>query len=282
MEKKLFFRVRGGKSFVVGPKPAEAVKTGIIDSEQQIVVAPPVQMPYQQQYMPYQQQYHSAILAGVGVPDIKTDKSPVLDDEEIQRTNIKYPLIPSSPAKGEKVFAYAHIFFDRRTGELVYNVIEPPLGENQKLLNAIKEYIEEKLDINFAQIRKGDVLEYLNVVFSKALTYFNVKLGKEAVDILKYYVVRDFIGMEKIEPLMKDKYIEDISCDGTDIPIFVYHRLPQFGSIKTTVAFNRDELDSFVNKLAERCGRTISVAKPLLDGTLPNGSRLQATLGSDI
>jgi flagellar protein FlaI len=100
---------------------------------------------------------------------------------------------------------------------------------------------------------------------------------------LKYYVIRDFIGLEKIESFMNDKFIEDISCDGINIPIYVYHRNPRLGSIKTNVIFSSgDELDSFVNKISERCGKTISVAKPLLDGTLPDGSRVQATLGSDI
>ncbi len=275
---ELFVRVRGGKNFVVKPRPVEGVKTGIIESQAQ-----PMQiMPLQAFQLQMAQLRPKATIEGLSVPDIKTEKVAVPDAEEIQRTNLKYPLIPSTPAQGERVFAYAHIYFDNAAGELVYKVIEPAVGD-QQLLNSIKEYIEEKLDINFAQIRKGDAIDYLNVVFSKALTYFNVKLDKESIDVLKYYVVRDFIGLEKIEPLMQDKYIEDISCDGANIPIFVYHRLPQFGSIKTTVIFqNRDELDSFVSKLSERCGRTISVAKPLLDGTLPNGSRLQATLGSDI
>jgi flagellar protein FlaI len=82
---------------------------------------------------------------------------------------------------------------------------------------------------------------------------------------------------------MNDKNIEDISCDGLSIPIYVYHKFPQFGSLKANIAFTtNDELDIFVSKLAERCGKSISVSKPLLDGTLPDGSRLQATLGSDI
>ena len=95
--------------------------------------------------------------------------------------------------------------------------------------------------------------------------------------------MRDFIGLEKIEPLLSDKNIEDISCDGTGIGLFVYHRNPLLGSLKTNVVFKgNDELDSFVNKLAERCGSTISVSKPLLDGTLPDGSRVQITLATDI
>jgi flagellar protein FlaI len=108
-------------------------------------------------------------------------------------------------------------------------------------------------------------------------------LPKEKQDQLLYYVERDFIGLERIEPLMQDPNIEDISCDGVGIPIFVQHRDPNVGSIKTNVVFeSAEELDAFVNKLAQRCGKTISVAEPLIDATLPDGSRLQATLGTDI
>ncbi|MEF8880497.1 MAG: type II/IV secretion system ATPase subunit, partial [Candidatus Nanohaloarchaea archaeon] len=45
---------------------------------------------------------------------------------------------------------------------------------------------------------------------------------------------------------------------------------------------DQEELDSFVMKLAQRCGRSISVSNPLLDGSLPGGSRVQATLATDI
>ena len=63
----------------------------------------------------------------------------------------------------------------------------------------------------------------------------------------------------------------------------MYHRDPSLGSLKTNIIMeNKDDLDLFVNKLAERCGKVISVAHPLLDGALPDGSRVQATLGSDI
>jgi flagellar protein FlaI len=87
----------------------------------------------------------------------------------------------------------------------------------------------------------------------------------------------------KIEPLMQDPDIEDISCDGIGIPIYIYHRNPDIGSVRTNVVFKTgSELDKFVNKLSQRCGKTISVAKPLVGGSLPEGSRIQATLGTDI
>jgi flagellar protein FlaI len=98
-----------------------------------------------------------------------------------------------------------------------------------------------------------------------------------------YFIERDFVGLGKLEPLMKDPNIEDISCDGIGIPIFIFHRNSLIGSIKTNVVFSTaEELDIFVNKIAQRCGKNISVAQPLIGGSLPDGSRLQATLGTDI
>ncbi len=218
----------------------------------------------------------------IAIPDIESPP-PVehLGADELKITNIKYPLIPREPKKGEQVYAYAHIVFDKNLSELVYYVVEPQLNAGDRImLNEIKEFIQEKLDVNFAQVRKTDAVAYIANIFDRAARYFKVTSN---VDVLKYYVIRDFIGLEAIEPLMQDKNIEDISCDGVNIPIYLYHRDTKLGSLRTNLMFTKkEELDSFANKLAERCGKTISVAKPLLDGTLPDGSRIQATLGSDI
>jgi flagellar protein FlaI len=219
----------------------------------------------------------------IELPDIKGEKFVELpfQEEDMKVINIKYPLIPREPKKGERVFAYSHIIFDRRLNELVYYVVEPPLDISaRQVLENIKEFIQEKLDINFAQVRKQEAIDYITELFNYAIKYFKVKYDLE---ILRYYVLRDFIGLSIIEPLMQDKNIEDVSCDGVGIPIYVYHRDAKLGSIKTNLIFtSKDDLDSFVNKISERCGKTISVARPLLDGTLPDGSRVQATLGSDI
>ncbi|MFH0949335.1 MAG: type II/IV secretion system ATPase subunit [Candidatus Aenigmatarchaeota archaeon] len=217
-------------------------------------------------------------MQGIMIPDIKTEKLAETTPGELKNINLKYPLMVDK----DRVYAYAHITWDPRTNEVVYNVIEPTIDTKLKnLLEEIKLYIQEKIDIDFAHIKNVEASEYLNKIFDKTLNLFKVK--PDLRDTLKYYIMRDFIGLESIEPFLKDKFIEDISCDGVAIPIYVYHRNPKFGSIRTNVSFSStEELDSFVNKLAERCGKTISIAKPLLDGTLPDGSRIQATLGSDI
>ena len=82
---------------------------------------------------------------------------------------------------------------------------------------------------------------------------------------------------------MRDKNLEDVSCDGVGIPIFVYHRNPVLGSVATNISFDdSDELDSFIARMVQFSGKSISVAQPLIDGALPDGSRLQATLATDI
>jgi flagellar protein FlaI len=80
---------------------------------------------------------------------------------------------------------------------------------------------------------------------------------------------------------MNDEGIEDIHCDGLNVPLFLYHRL--FESIKTNIIFKDvEELDSFVIKLSQICGKQISVYEPIVDGKLGDGSRLQTTLGNTV
>jgi archaeal flagellar protein FlaI len=80
---------------------------------------------------------------------------------------------------------------------------------------------------------------------------------------------------------MTDTEVEDISCDGVGIPLYIYHR--KFGSIRSNLKFqDSKELDDYVVWLAQRSGKHISVAAPILDATVPDGSRLQATLGTHV
>src|SRR3989344_80444 len=228
-------------------------------------------------------------IQGIAIPEIPTphaqfDEKEGEDINELQNIEMKYPLIPKNPKQGERVFAYAHIFFDKGTNELVYEVIEPHLDKSMKmLLNQIKEYIQEKIDISLGEVRRREAFSYISDIFQKALVYLKVGVDENTKQVLSYYLFRDFIGLEKIEPLINDGQIEDISCDGVGINLYVYHRNPKLGSLRTNIAFDsNEELDYFVNKLSERCGKGISVARPLMDGTLPDGSRVQSTLSTDI
>jgi flagellar protein FlaI len=79
---------------------------------------------------------------------------------------------------------------------------------------------------------------------------------------------------------MQDPHVEDISCDGTDVPVYVYHG--EHRDLRTNIRFDQGELNSFALQLAQRAGEQVSVSEPLMDGTLPDGSRVQLTFGSDV
>ncbi len=205
-------------------------------------------------------------------------KEPEVDLREV---NLVYTLIPSG---SDIPFAAANIKWSKRDSSLVYYVIEPVLtAVEMDLLDKIKINLIEKLDVDFSTLRKENARSYLNQKFEETVNVMALSLPENKRRQILYYIERDFVGLGKIEPLMKDPNIEDISCDGIGIPIFIYHRNPLIASIKTNVFFNTaEELDIFVNKISQRCGKNISIAQPLIGGTLPDGSRLQTTLGTDI
>jgi flagellar protein FlaI len=76
---------------------------------------------------------------------------------------------------------------------------------------------------------------------------------------------------------MLDDSIEDISCNGLNTPLYVWHR--KYESLPTNVVFySKDELAKIVARLTYKTGNQISVAQPIVEGTLPEGHRVQLTL----
>ncbi len=227
-----------------------------------------------------------SVVDGIQIPEVLQKYSAAVADEteSAMNVNVVYPLIPRVPAKGETVYSYTNIRWDQQENALLYNVFEPVLTpEEKRILSKSKELLEERLNIDLRKLRKSEAVSYLMRQTDDVFSVMGVNLGQKRIDVLKYYIRRDFTGLERIEPLMNDPNIEDISCDGISIPIYIFHRNPLIGSIRTNIKFpDQKSLDTFTVKLSQRVGKTISVAEPLLDGTLPDGSRVQATLGTDI
>ncbi len=97
---------------------------------------------------------------------------------------------------------------------------------------------------------------------------------------LEYLLVRDKIDIGMLKPFINDRYIEDISVDGVG-PIFIEHKI--FKGLKSVVGWqNTDDLDKFVIKLAERTKRPITYRNPIVDSTLPDGSRINIVYSTDI
>ncbi|WP_049899861.1 ATPase, T2SS/T4P/T4SS family [Natrinema altunense] len=105
-------------------------------------------------------------------------------------------------------------------------------------------------------------------------------LSEYQVEKLLYLLTRDFIGYERIDGIKHDINVEDISVDGYNSPVFVYHS--EYEQIISNIYHGEDELDDFVVKLAQRSGKGISKRLPQVDATLPDGSRAQLTLGKEV
>ncbi|MFC5970241.1 type II/IV secretion system ATPase subunit [Halomarina salina] len=105
-------------------------------------------------------------------------------------------------------------------------------------------------------------------------------LTEYQVEKLLYYLRRDFVGFERIDPIKHDINVEDVSCDGYESPVFVYHA--DHEQIISNVYHGTTELDDFVVKMAQRSGKGISKRQPQVDCTLPDGSRAQLTLGKEV
>jgi len=178
---------------------------------------------------------------------------------------------------------YAAVVRDPVSQKMRYEVIEPTLlKEEQKYLEEIKALLMEELDVSLKDLEtKENATEYLKRKVTKVIKDYKLKIPCEAVEKLMYFIVRDYVGYGKIDSLMRDHMIEDISADGVNIPVYVWHR--EYESLPTNIVYkSAEELNAFIVRLAFLAGKQISIASPLLDASLPDGSRIQMTYGSEI
>ncbi len=178
-------------------------------------------------------------------------------------------------------YSYVRILYDNLSNEHFYEAIEPKLSlEEQELMVVLKELIIENLEIT--QEADPEIREdYLRSDVEKLLRDMGIRLHPLPKERIMYYIIRDFVRYGAIDVVMTDPMVEDISCDGVGVPFYIYHR--EYGSVPSNLKFVfEEELDAFVVWLAQRCGKHISVAQPMLDASIPDGSRLQATLGKHV
>ncbi len=179
-------------------------------------------------------------------------------------------------------FAFVRLLFHERLNTYRYEVIEPPLTERERATYAfVKDAFIRSLDVDLESLDSKGAAAYLAEQYEHIARRHELRLSPVARARVGYYLERDFIGFGAIDVLMQDPGIEDISCDGPRLPIYIHHR--KYGSTRTDLIIPDDAaLDGFVMHLVQRSGKHISVAEPLIDATLPDGSRLQATLSREI
>jgi flagellar protein FlaI len=179
--------------------------------------------------------------------------------------------------RGRSLVIIAH---NRRSNQNEYLLFEPSLSDFEyELLERLHEDLRDVLILSSEEIKK-DRKRILLEKMQALLDDYGLELEVSTLFKLQYFLVRNFIGWSRIDPLMKDSMLEDISCDGNKIPLFLYHR--KYRNIKTNIAFESEVLHSLAISLAQRSGKHISTGSPMVDATLPDGSRLQLTLGTEV
>ena len=212
-------------------------------------------------------------------PKVEIDFSPITPPlkkmKDKTKIDVRYSVV--SP------FAFIHIYWDPKIYEVLYDIEEPVLDETENR-HRLQIIVALRNMINFDAVVEKDnekLLSYIDKKFKMIAFELGIDMSYESYKKIYYYLVRDFIGFNETDPLLRDYFVEDIECNGNETPVYIVHRI--FRNLKTNLRFtDPDRLESFVEKLAQRCGKYISYASPILDASLPDGSRINATYTKDI
>ena len=215
-----------------------------------------------------------------GLKKIRKPASSKKQPEEIQAP----PATPKPLPKGLKVieryplyepFSHVAIVQNPKTGEFKYILDELQLDPLEKGV------YDRILDILLAEIESpketiADPRKFFAEEAKKIVDKYRISLGW-LPDVswykILYHAERDLVGFGKIDPLMRDPNIEDISCDGVKKPVYIWHR--NYESLETNLELDSDEvLDNMVVKLVHMGGKHVSSAFPIVDASLPGKHRL--------
>ncbi|UCG36686.1 MAG: type II/IV secretion system ATPase subunit [Candidatus Bathyarchaeota archaeon] len=200
--------------------------------------------------------------------------------------NLKRAAVPEGYEEAESYplnapFSYASIVQNEDTGTFLYIVDELLLSKDERDLllrmNNILEYelLAPEGDETLGESFHSQMPEILDSHRKMVRFVSPISLRK-----ISYYLERDIVGYGKIDPLMFDPYVEDISCSGINKNIFLWHR--RYENIRTNISFKEEqEIDDFVMKMVHKAGKHVSIAFPIVDVTLPGQHRLAVSYGKE-
>lgn len=198
---------------------------------------------------------------------------------EMSSIDVIYPV-------GDPIFIHIHL---NDEGAKLYTPIEPALTMEEiilmeEILNMILSFAteyptpenEEVLEQNLEELyRKKVIVGAANKVKVTSATIIPSLHEK-----MLYNIKKEVIGLGPLEPLIRDSNIEDISGIGAK-DVYIVHKI--LGSMQTEVTFgDNDRLSLYSKRLSERVGRPVSDKNPIVDATLPDGSRLSIVYSSDV
>tara|TARA_Y100000588_G_scaffold392388_1_gene504075 strand:- start:10289 stop:12001 length:1713 start_codon:yes stop_codon:yes gene_type:complete len=215
----------------------------------------------------------------IGIPEFVPRLSRNLRGEG--SNNLIYPV-------GSKVFI--HLYTAEGEARDRYIAVEPATtvlssGLMDEVDERLIDYVGELQDVVGGEKEERekvliDILDRICDTGNGKKKRASIKVTPDELDQLRYIMLRDKEGMGAIQPLVSDPYIEDVSCSGVG-SVFVEHKI--FGGLTSGISFDSTEdLDKFVIKLSEKIGRPVTVRNPIVDSTLPDGSRINIVYGDDV
>ena len=235
---------------------------------------------------PYLAEYLRRIIPQVGPPQFYENLPSSL--KKATYVNVIYPI-------GDGLFV--HVYMPpggTESGYRKYQIIEPP-EPPRELIELVEEKMAEYIDENHVSRSIEEKARLLEELLKKSVEVVDgpvdyskinprkvrkIPVSRRDYDPLIYYMFKHKIELGHLAPFLKDPYIEDISCDGVG-HIFIVHKI--FGPLESNVRFDtEEELDRFVLQLSERIGKPASHARPIVDASLPDGSRINIVFGSEV
>jgi len=213
------------------------------------------------------------------------------DEYESHRPNVLYPV-------GGPIFC--HIYGDIGQ-DMKYYAIEPELDDEEKVVfenvrnrlleksvtkpapqseteydDRIEELLQETTVIKSGASDESGVLSR----FSSLTNIGKVEVTEQTYEDILYRLNRDIVGLGPLEPVMRDPANEDIHVIGPH-ECHVDHSV--YGMLATTVDFGEpEEYDQWLKNMGERIGDPVSDSDPIVDSTLPDGSRLNLIYSDDV
>ncbi|OIO66742.1 hypothetical protein COY28_05140 [Candidatus Woesearchaeota archaeon CG_4_10_14_0_2_um_filter_57_5] len=228
---------------------------------------------------PHVEKYLKSIAAERGVPEFYPELGREM--KSMKMPNLIYPV-------GDPIFIH---IYKNEFGQVQYYAIEPVMEpEDEKLFERVMDKlieiahslpVPEKLDkIEPILIELLQKVCQVTESGAKAGLSSKVVMTPQQFELIKYFLIRNRIGFHKIDPILKDPYLEDVHCTGVGA-IKTVHKI--FGLVYTSVIFRDDlELNRYIVEVSERVERPTSDAHSVVDAMMPDGSRANFIYGRDI
>ena len=148
-------------------------------------------------------------------------------------------------------------------------------GEFENILTQmIERYSVLESEVGVAPRRQGRLWEMVGMDDKR------VVVNPEQRERLQYIIIRDLIKNGPLEPLLSDEMLEDIHSVGLK-HIHMDHKV--FGMVTSNIRFReREMLSRYLRAMSERIGRPVSDNKPIIDGALLDGSRINIIFSDDV